>query len=333
MDLTGTGWRHAALALLVYASAVRCEPGPDQEDLRRSVRPCPALPAAIATELAGAGGQATGRFRTSTALAQVFSSEGVRLIEEEGGTGEGLTVPVALRLVRSARAASRAFGVPPAVLLCLVFRESSFRIRAIANGSTAKGLGQLTNPAVAEIVHRIRTLPELGEATRAYAAALGASVPAEVMGAPEVDRWSARTQTLRSQRASAAAIAAAVRARDLAIEAMSVDQVGGIFNLETNIGLTAAYLAYLRRHRFADVADEERGWLTAVAAFNQGPTTMRRLIDRVGGPVAYAQIPHDRMFAPAELERLGLRPARARELGGEVTTVRDCAIETAPPLR
>lgn len=261
-----------------------------------------------------------GPFRGRDALVRHFAAAGVGVPPGQDAAGADLW-----RLVRAARAASAAYRIPPAVLLCLTFRESGFRRGASAWTTSAKGVSQLTNPAVAETARLIARDPALRAATERYAAALGARVPERVEGAADVDALTREIEALRRAGAPAARLAAKKAEREAAIKAHK-DEPGHIYNLETNFGLGAAYLSYLRTKRLAEVRDETKGWLTAVAAYNQGIGYANKLVyDAHGGPAAYEALSLDAAFSPEAVARLGLPADRQHELLGEVGSVRACA--------
>lgn len=262
-----------------------------------------------------------GPFRTREQLVLHFLREGV------GAKGEELELAQRdlWRVVRAARAAENAYKIPAAVLLCLTFRESSFEREASAWTTTAKGVAQLTNGAVEETMRQIHRDPMLMSATRAYARELGGELPDMVRGAPDVDALTREIQRLRAAKASPARIEEKKRERRQAI-ARHKDEPGHIYNLETNFGLGAAYLAHLRRRRLAGIADERKGWLTAVAAYNQGIGYAHALVALHGGPAGYAAASLDEIFSERSASAIGLPPERQHELLGEIGSVRRCAI-------
>ncbi|MBI4345821.1 MAG: hypothetical protein HY553_03135 [Elusimicrobia bacterium] len=264
----------------------------------------------------------SGPFKERRELVRWFLERGVRLSPD---AGSDLADTDIWRLVRAARAAAEAFHIPPAVLLCLTFRESSFDPRASAWTTTAKGVGQMTNVAVTEAIHRIERDPVLRNETQLYATLLGARMPSGVEGASDVDALTREVRRLELMRAPGELLAAKKRERRAAI-ASHKDELGHIYNLETNFGLSAAYLAHLRRKRLAEVVDEQKGWLTAVGAYNQGLGVMNQLIyDVFRGPRDFNAQPIDAAFSPAAAARLAIPEERRHELLGEVGSVHTCS--------
>ncbi|TBR22121.1 hypothetical protein EPO15_08680 [bacterium] len=263
----------------------------------------------------------SGPFKDRDALVTHFAKSGVGL----RGSKANVADSDLWRLVRAARAASVAYKIPPAVLMCLTFRESGFDRGASAWTTSAKGVGQLTNGAAGDMVARIQKNPELGRQTREYASLLGASMPTKFNGAPDVDAITREIADLRKAGASPAAIEAKKKARAAAIAAHK-DEAGHIYNIETNFGLTAAYLTYLRRDRLPEVTPEDLGWYTAVAAYNQGLGTANELIYKVyAGAADYNARPADEIFSAATAAKLTLTPERQHEMLGEVGSVQRCA--------
>lgn len=262
-----------------------------------------------------------GPFKGRDALVAHFAKIGVGL----RGPSASVADSDLWRLVRAARAASAAYKIPPAVLMCLTFRESAFDRSASAWTTSAKGVGQLTNGAAADMVARIHRDPELGRQTREYAALLGASMPERFNGAPDVDALTREIAALRKAGAPAAQVEAKKKARAAAIAAHK-DEPGHIFNIETNFGLTASYLTYLRRNRLPEVTPEDLGWYTAVAAYNQGIGTANELIYKVySGAADFNARSADEIYSGATASKLALSPERRHELLGEVGSVRRCA--------
>lgn len=262
-----------------------------------------------------------GPFKDRESLARWFAKQGVGLRQAGGNLADSDL----WRLVRAARAASVAYRIPPAVLMCLTFRESGFNRGASAWTTSAKGVGQLTNGAVSDMVARIRRDPELGRQTREYASLLGARMPERFVGAPDVDALTKELAELKRSGAPAAQVAAKKKAREAAIAAHK-DEPGHIFNIETNFGLTASYLAYLRRSRLGEVSVEDKGWYTAVAAYNQGVGTANELIYKVyPGPAAYNAAPLAEVFSAPVAARLSIPHERQQEMLGEVGSVMRCA--------
>ncbi|MBI5202052.1 MAG: hypothetical protein HY925_10740 [Elusimicrobia bacterium] len=263
-----------------------------------------------------------GAFKDRVSLVRYFLEQGVALSAEPGSD---VTDTDIWRLVRAARAASSAFKIPPAILLCLTFRESGFNPRASAWTTTAKGLGQMTNPAVTEAVERITLDGRLRNETEAFAVALGIPMPNGVQGAPDVDAITRELKTMDANGAPAAQIDAKRKERRAAI-ARHKDEPGHIYNLETNFGLSSAYLAYLRRTRLAEIVDEQKGWYTAVGSYNQGIGVANEYIYKVyGGAKDYNAQPLDKIFSTESLGRLSISPSRRQELVGEVMSVYRCA--------
>lgn len=262
-----------------------------------------------------------GPFKGRDALVAHFAKIGVGL----RGSTAGVADSDLWRLVRAARAASAAYKIPPAVLMCLTFRESAFDRSASAWTTSAKGVGQLTNGAAADMVARIQRDPELGRQTREYASLLGASMPARFNGAPDVDALTREIADLRKAGAPAAQVEAKKKARAAAIAAHK-DEPGHIFNIETNFGLTASYLTYLRRNRLPEVTPEDLGWYTAVAAYNQGVGTANELIYKVySGAADFNARSAEEVYSEATAAKLTLTPERRHEMLGEVGSVRRCA--------
>lgn len=268
-----------------------------------------------------------GPFKDRAALVRHFARAG---LEAAVPPASGLSQSDLWRLVRAARASSEAYGIPPAIVLCLTFRESGFDPHATPWTTTAKGVGQLTNATVSEIISRIQADPQLRNQTQAYARLLGASMPQSVQGAPDVDALTVEIQRLRASHAAADELAAKTAQRRQAI-ASHKDEPGHIYNLETNFGLASAYLTYLRDRRFSEVPDPERGWLTAVAAYNQGPGPANELVYKVfRGPRDYNQQPIETILDPRTLARLSLTARGREELHGELDSVHRCSSRSAP---
>ena len=194
----------------------------------------------------------SGPFKDREALARHFARAGVGV---SGAASGGMAETDLWRLVRAARAASQAYRIPPAILLCLTFRESGFNRSASAWTTSAKGVSQMTNGAVADAVRAIQSDPALRAETEAYARELGAEMPDRVEGAADVDGLTRRMEALRAADAPREDVEAARRERQAAILSHK-DEVGHIYNIETNFGLAAAYLSLLRYRHFAEVADE-----------------------------------------------------------------------------
>ncbi len=264
---------------------------------------------------------APGPFKDRDALVTHFAKIGVGPRGAQGNVADSDL----WRLVRAARAASAAYKIPPAVLMCLTFRESAFDRSASAWTTSAKGVGQLTNGAASDMVTRIQRDPELGRQTREYASLLGASMPSRFNGAPDVDALTREIADLRKAGAPPAQVEAKKKARAAAIAAHK-DEPGHIFNIETNFGLTASYLTYLRRNRLSEVVPEDLGWYTAVAAYNQGVGTANELIYKVyAGPGDFNARSADEIYSEATAAKLALSPERRHEMLGEVGSVRRCA--------
>lgn len=262
-----------------------------------------------------------GPFKDRDALVTHFAKIGVGL----RGSQSAVADSDLWRLVRAARAASAAYKIPPAILMCLTFRESAFDRSASAWTTSAKGVGQLTNGAAADMVARIQRDPELGRQTREYASLLGATMPERFNGAPDVDALTREIAGLRKAGAPVAQVEAKKKARAAAIAAHK-DEPGHIFNIETNFGLTASYLTYLRRNRLPEVTPEDLGWYTAVAAYNQGVGTANELIYKVyAGAADFNARSADEVFSEAAAAKLALSPERRHEMLGEVGSVRRCA--------
>lgn len=270
----------------------------------------------------------SGPFKKRGALVRHFIQAGAAVSDP---AGSGLADTDMWRLVRAVRAASHAFRIPPAVLLCLTFRESSFNPRASAWTTSAKGVGQLTNATVQETVKQIHSRADLREAAELYVGTLSeetgeqVAMPREVVGAPEVDRLTREIAELERQGAPPSVVNGKKQARRKAISSHK-DEPGHIYNLETNFGLGAAYLAYIRYYRFPEVPDPRKGWLTAVGAYNQGPGVLNDLIYKVlGGPPDYNRESVERLFHMDTLRRLSLPTERQKELYDEVSSVDRCA--------
>lgn len=264
----------------------------------------------------------SGPFKDRLSLVRWFLAQGVAL---QAQPGSDLAQTDIGRLIRAARAAGEAFHIPPAILLCLTFRESSFNPRASAWTTTAKGVGQMTNIAVNEAVDRIARDPRLRNETEAYAVMLGARMPTSVEGARDVDLLTRQIRQLESSGAPASVIEQKRRERKAAV-ASHKDETGHIYNLETNFGLSAAYLAHLRRRRLAEVVDEQKGWLTAVGAYNQGLGPINELIYTVfRGARDFNAQPIDAIFTEHTVGRLTLSPDRRQELLDEVNSVYRCS--------
>jgi hypothetical protein len=265
----------------------------------------------------------SGPFKDREALARHFARAGVGV---SGAASGGMAETDLWRLVRAARAASQAYRIPPAILLCLTFRESGFNRSASAWTTSAKGVSQMTNGAVADAVRAIQSDPALRAETEAYARELGAEMPDRVEGAADVDGLTRRMEALRAADAPREDVEAARRERQAAILSHK-DEVGHIYNIETNFGLAAAYLSLLRYRHFAEVADEPKAWLTAVAAYNQGRGFANKLIyDVFRGPAEFNSRGLDEVFGPKAAAQLGLSPERQQEMLGEVGSVRACAL-------
>ncbi|MFA6317020.1 MAG: hypothetical protein WC943_06340 [Elusimicrobiota bacterium] len=263
-----------------------------------------------------------GTFRNRAALMRYFAEAGVRVGEMSRG---GMTDSDLWRLARAARAAAVSFRIPPAVLMCLTFCESRFNRRASAWTTSAKGMVQMTNPAVEETIKRVWRSPSLKAAAESYAAQLGASIPSKFVGAPDVDALTKQLDALVQARAPASEVKKKQKERQKAIR-LHKDQAGHIYNIETNFGLAAAYLSYLRYHRLSEVPDERKGWLTAVGAYNQGIGYANMLIKAAGGPKAYNGKDISEVFSREAVSKLPLPPERRQEMLDEIHTVRRCAI-------
>lgn len=265
----------------------------------------------------------SGPFRSREALVRHFAGAGVRIGDS---AKTGLADSDLWRLIRAARAAAQAYRIPAPILLCLTFRESGFQRGAMAWTTSAKGVAQMTNPAAQETIAQIRRNPELRAATEEYARLLGARMPERVEGAPDVDEMNTRMRRAKAAGAPPEELRR-LEAERRRLIAGHKDEPGHIFNVETNFGLGAAYLAYLRRKRLGEVPDELLGWLTAVAAYNQGIGTANELIYKVyGGPADYASRGVDEIFSQETAARLTLSPERRHEMLGEVGSVRGCAV-------
>ncbi|MCX5788955.1 MAG: hypothetical protein NTX64_10690 [Elusimicrobia bacterium] len=261
-------------------------------------------------------------YKDRPALIRHFLKKGVRL---DVSRDAGFAATDLWRLVRATRAAAENFDIPSALLMCLTFRESSFDPRASGWTTSAKGVAQLTNDTVAMVISRLRADPTLWAQTEAYARQLGASMPAGVEGAPDVDALAKEIRALQASGAPASEIAAKQRAKRRAVLSHK-DEHGHIFNLETNFGLGAAYLAYMRRDRFTEVTGERRGWLTAVAAYNQGAGPVNELIHKVfHGAKSYNAAPLREIFSKASIGRLDITPEFREELYWEVHSVDRCS--------
>ena len=263
----------------------------------------------------------SGDFKTREQLVQFFLKSGVRVHNFDG---TNLDETDLWRLVRASRAASNAFHIPPAVLMCLTFHESSFNRTASAWTTSAKGVVQLTNGAVSDAASMIRKNPEVRKAAQAYAQELGAQIPDSITGAPDVDALTRQIERLRADGAPAADIRKKILERNKSISSHK-DEAGHIYNLETNFGLAAIYLSGLRG-RLEDVSDERKGWLTAVAAYNQGLGYAKKLIKIFGGPDGYNAQSLGGIFNADTAAKLNLSADRQEEMLGEVGAVRACAI-------
>src|SRR3989338_3416216 len=264
----------------------------------------------------------SGPFKDREALVAHFVAQGVRL---SPGSQSGLTNADIRNLALAARAAAKAFRIPPAIVLCLTFRESSFNPLATAWTTTAKGIGQMTNPAVLETLSRLRSDPALLAAAEDYARELGARLPESLEGAQKVDTLTRDIQLLRQAKADPAIIAEKEKERRELIRSRKYE-AGHIYNLQTNFGLAAAYLSDLRYRRLKEVEDEQKAWLTAVAAYNQGIGYANRLIYHVfAGAGNYNLQTVDRIFSKESAARLGLSRERQKELLDEVLSVRRCS--------
>lgn len=265
--------------------------------------------------------QGAGAFATREQLIAHFASAGVSL---GAPGGEGFAGNDLWRLVRAARAAAEAYRIPPAILLCLTFRESSFERSASAWTTSAKGLAQMTNGAVADTIILIKRDQTLRTDTENYARALGATMPTAVVGAPDVDALTRELGLLSKSKAPAVDISKKKLERQKAI-ASHKDEPGHIYNIETNFGLAAAYLAGLR-HRLAEVKEERKAWLTTVAAYNQGLGYANALIyDVFAGADDFNRQSLDAVFSVAAAAKLKLTPQRQAEMLSEVGSVRACA--------
>lgn len=263
-----------------------------------------------------------GPFKDREALVVHFARNGVGVNGVESGFQDSDT----WRLVRAVRAASKHFRIPPAILLCLTFRESSFKARAANWTTSAKGVGQMTNPAVADTVDQIQRYPDLLASAEGYARELGAELPKQVTGTPDVDALNLEIQRLQKAHAPESVIKQKKLEKQQAI-LKHKDEPGHIFNLETNFGLSAAYLTYIRRHRLSMVNEEVKGWLTAVGAYNQGLGTAYQHINKVfAGPADYNNRSLDEIYDPATVARLSISPERQHEMIGEVGSVRRCSL-------
>ncbi|MBI3551266.1 MAG: hypothetical protein HY077_02005 [Elusimicrobia bacterium] len=281
----------------------------DEQDLLLAVLNLPPLP--------------PGPFKDRDRLVEHFARAGVGLGHS---SGESLAGSDLWRLVRAARAAAEAYKIPPAILLCLTFRESGFNRSASAWTTSAKGVAQLTNGAVSDTVAKIQSDPVLAAATADYARTLGAKMPAAFVGAPDVDALTREIKRLKDGGAPATDIERKKMERQRAI-ASHKDEPGHVYNIETNFGLGAAYLAILRTRRLKEVSGEQKGWLTAVAAYNQGIGVANALIyDVFKGPSDYNAQSLDAVFNPKTAARLSITPALQEEMLGEVGSVRSCAL-------
>jgi len=261
-------------------------------------------------------------YKDRPALVRHFLKAGVRLT---AGKDAGFESTDLWRLVRAARAAAEAFDIPSPLLMCLTFRESGFDPRASAWTTSAKGVAQLTNATVKDVIKRVRSDAKLWASAEAYAEKLGARMPSGVEGAPDVDRLTKELRKLEAAGAPAEEIAAKKKARRQALLSHK-DEVGHIYNLETNFFLGAAYLAYLRRHRFAEVTEERKGWLTAVAAYNQGPGPINDLVHKVfRGAKPFNAAPLREVFSKASFEKVDVVPEFREEVYWEVRSVDRCS--------
>ncbi|MBI5209732.1 MAG: hypothetical protein HY927_07170 [Elusimicrobia bacterium] len=263
-----------------------------------------------------------GPFRDREELARYFVKAGVRVgqVREDGLTGTDLW-----RLVRAVRAASQAYRIPPAILMCLTFCESGFNRGASAWTTSAKGVAQMTNPAVADAIKLIRWNPALAAATKDYAAQLGAKMPDRLVGAPDVDALTLQLDALVQRKAPPAEVRRKRLERQKAIKAHK-DEVGHIYNIETNFGLAATHLAYLRHRRLREVPDERKGWLSAVGAYNQGIGYANALIKIAGGPAEFDRRGLDEVFGRKAIFQLDLPRDFKQEMLDEISAVRSCAI-------
>jgi len=263
-----------------------------------------------------------GPFQDRERLARHFAEAGVGAGAVGGACLAGSDL---WRLVRAARAAAAAFHIPPAVLLCLTFHESGFNRGASAWTTSAKGVAQLTNGAVGETLQNIQWDPELKAQTEAYARELGAEMPAAFTGAPDVDALTRQLDGLRARKAPPAELEAKRLERRKAI-ASHKDEPGHIYNIETNFGLGAAYLSHLRVRRLKEVPEPRKGWLTAVAGYNQGMGYANALIyDVFKGPARFNAASLDEVFSAESAAKLKLSADRQAEMLGEVGSVRACA--------
>ena len=261
-------------------------------------------------------------YKDRPALIRHFLKKGVRL---DVSRDAGFVATDLWRLVRATRAAAENFDIPSGLLMCLTFRESSFDPRASGWTTSAKGVAQLTNDTVAMVLSRLRADPKLWAQAEAYARQLGARMPEGVEGAPDVDALAREIRDLQASGAPAFQVAAKQKAKRRAVLSHK-DEPGHIFNLETNFGLGAAYLAYLRRDRFAEVTGERRGWLTAVAAYNQGAGPVNELIRKVfHGAQSYNAAPLREIFSKASLGRVDITPEFREEVYWEVHSVDRCS--------
>jgi hypothetical protein len=264
---------------------------------------------------------AAGSFKNREELALFFAQRGV-------GVGGGSLAGTDLwRLVRSARAAAQAYKIPPAILLCLTFQESGFVREASAWTTSAKGVGQMTNPAVEYIVWMIKNdKKRIKPQTEEYARLLGATMPDRVLGTPDVDKLTKELDALRKSGAPKATVQAKKEERLAAIRAHK-DEPGSIYNIETNFGLAAAFLADIRYAHLQEVPEERKGWLSAVGGYNQGMGIINDLIYKVyQTPAAYNAASIDEIFSPATAARLSISKDFQEEMLGEVGNVRRCAL-------
>lgn len=261
-------------------------------------------------------------FKDRPELIRHFLKKGVRL-DVAGDAGFQKTD--LWRLVRATRAAAESLDIPSALLMCLTFRESEFNPRASAWTTSAKGVAQLTNDTVKTIFSRVRSDPKLRAGIEAYARQLGAKIPEKVEGAADVDALTRELRKLEASGAPASEVSAKRKARRKAILSHK-DEAGHIYNLETNFGLGAAYLAYLRRDRFAEVQGERKGWLTAVAAYNQGPGPINDLIRNVfHGAKAFNAAPVRAAFSKASFANVQVTPEFREEVYWEVSSIDRCS--------
>jgi hypothetical protein len=266
---------------------------------------------------------APGAFKDREQLARFFAEKGVAVASKDGS----LTQSDLWRLVRAARAAAQAFQIPPSILLCLTFQESGFQREASAWTTTAKGVSQMTNPAVEFIIWMIRhDKKRIKPAAEEYARLLGAKMPDQFIGTPDVDKLTKELDALRKAGASKDEIAAKKAERKKAILAHK-DEPGSIYNIETNFGLGAAYLADIRYNHLKEVPEEKKGWLTAVGGYNQGMGIPNELIYKVyGSPEAFNAASIDEIYNAESLSRLSISKALQEEMLGEVGNVRRCAL-------